>query len=176
MDEAAGHAKYSHDRSDALTRLNKSFLLPVGSIKPKFDPNALDPMQSKAKAEQKQLEAEMHRTVAISQTTKLYKDEEHIVGDPFVPPRVKPTSYARTTALRPAVQEMDDASREQEITSNLDQVSNSVNRLKAMSLLMNEEITAQNQRIDRLGDKSDKVTTSVVSSAAKLDKIMGVKK
>jgi len=132
-------------------------------------------MQKKAKADQRLLESEMHRSVAISQTTRLYKDEEPIVGDPYVPPRVKPTSYAKTTALRPAVAEMDDDSRESEISSNLDQVSNSVNRLKAMSLLMNEEITAQNQRIDRLGEKSDKVTTSVVTSAAKLDKIMGKK-
>lgn len=74
---------------------------------------------------------------------------------------------------RKNVYEMDDKAINSEIDQNLNAISGSVARLKAMSLVMNDEIESQNQRLDRMGVKADAVKASVDTSKGKLEKIIG---
>lgn len=60
---------------------------------------------------------------------------------------------------------------EREIDGNLDSISSALGRLKNMSLAMSEEITTQNDKLDRINDNATKVQTKVQAGKDRLKTI-----
>ena len=79
-------------------------------------------------------------------------------------PRVDRSRYQFET------DEEDDAI-EDELESNVDDISNAVARLKVMSLVMQSEIQTQNKGLDRLSGKVDETGATIAGSSARLRSI-----
>ncbi|MCJ1411608.1 Protein transport protein S9 plasma membrane t-SNARE [Ptychographa xylographoides] len=65
----------------------------------------------------------------------------------------------------------DDEEMENEIDSNLDALGGAAGRLNALARATGREVDAQNQLLDRIADKTDRVDIGIASNRAKLDRI-----
>jgi len=119
-------------------------------------------MSGPGKKEQAHIESDSRRKGTMSTMTDHYQGADNSAS------KLKGDIGGRKN-----VYEMDDKAVNSEIDQNLNSISGSVARLKAMSLVMNDEIESQNQRLDRMGVKADTVKTSVDGSKTKLEKIIG---
>ncbi|KAI9022476.1 hypothetical protein DFJ74DRAFT_669593 [Hyaloraphidium curvatum] len=162
LDDAAGHAKVSEARTNDLTRLQAAFFVPVVTTtdKPGFSAAAGTPGMTKK--EMDRMEQEARRKGTMGTMTDHYQGADNQAA------RLKTATTGKKSAY-----EMDDKAINQEIDQNLSAISGSVARLKAMSLVMNDEIDSQNERLERMGVKADAVKSSVDTSKVKLERIIG---
>lgn len=65
----------------------------------------------------------------------------------------------------------EDEAMEDEIDSNLDALHGAAKRLNHLGRAMGEEVDVQNQHIDRIVGKADKVDDGIVMNRARLDRI-----
>lgn len=162
LDDAAGHAKVSEVRTNDLQKLQAAFFIPVHTSSDK--PGFMVTTPSASRSEQEQWNADYRRKGTVNTMTGHYQGADNSAA-----------KLQSGVASRANPYELDDRAVNKEIDDNLSAISGSVARLKAMSLVMNDEIESQNQRIERMGVKAEAVKGSVDTSKVKLEKIMGKK-
>ncbi|KAJ3310419.1 hypothetical protein HDU76_003373 [Blyttiomyces sp. JEL0837] len=170
LNVAHGHAKISEAKASELRSLNRFFMLPTFGAKAKAKRIETKMQQELIDAEDREAErkARMNDVMAMSQdrsgaydgassssssSRSGYGRSNSRGAQPQQPPQ------SNNTYSTPAGLERDEL--EEEIDSNLDQMSAGLRRLKMMGEVMNQELTNQNQHINRIGDKSAEVTATI---------------
>lgn len=176
IDVAKGHAIRAEDNADEIKKLNRSIFIPAIT----FNKDAKRLAQER-KREQRYQEEMTEREVTMLELRESQnrvgrgatfgrQDGEGIGGRR----QLTSTELAMRKEQRKRYQfseaatESDDE-MENEIEDNLDEMLDVTKRMKALGLSMGAELQTQNQRLDRIADKTDRLGMKVDLNTAKVD-------
>ena len=168
LDMADLHTDRAADRTDELTRLNKSI----------FRPTFKNPFSSgKAKKRDEEMErakqqyrdqADARAEGAAASYQSKQRMEKALYGD--VSQASSRGKYASDRSKYTFEGDSEDDRIEDEIDSNLDQMSEGLARLKGIGLAMNTEVKSQNERLDRISGKTDRVGEKIAVGTKRLER------
>lgn len=166
LDVSKGHSQRATDKTDELKQLNRSIFRPVITFN-KDAKRAAREAEIQNRYEEDRLERERAMKDIRDTQNRLGRaatygrsDEEGISG------------RGRTTAELNARKEQrqryqfetnaSDDELEDELDDNLDEIGDATKRLKALAMGMNQELDTQNNRIERITDKTIALDTKVL--------------
>jgi hypothetical protein len=161
LDVADVHVNRAADQTSELKQLNKSI----------FAINIKNPFKSKKNKEAELAKVqEQYRQQSAQrgeQTNAAYQSKQRVEG-----------ALRGATGGNARYQEDgskytfedEDPSVENEINDNLDIMSDSLARLKGIAGAMNQEVAGQNERLDRISQKTDRVGEKLAVQSKRLDK------
>ncbi|RKO90187.1 hypothetical protein BDK51DRAFT_21797 [Blyttiomyces helicus] len=157
---AEQHVKVSDAKADQLKTLNRFFLIPSwGSGKTKRrEEAARREAEERELIEQERREQEAERASRSARTAGFRGAGGH-------PPRGSSSSYSTPQGI-----DRDDT--ENEIDSNVDQLSAGLARLKMMGQTMNSELESQTLQVGRITDRTDRTGERLNNTNTKLNRIM----
>ncbi|KAF7964950.1 hypothetical protein HWV62_1450 [Athelia sp. TMB] len=171
LDVSKGHSVRAADKTDELKKLNRSIFRPAITFN-KDAKRAAQEAKLQARYEEEREEREMAMgDVRATQdrlgqaTNAAYQGSDDLLGGP-----VKPKERTRDARYRFEATASDDE-LEDELDDNLDEMSSGLKNLKALSLAMGQELGQQNQRIDRIEQKTVTLDDKVVRNTEKLKRI-----
>jgi protein transport protein SEC9 len=188
LDVAKGHSHRADDRTDELKQLNRSIFRPVITFNKDGKRRA---QEEKMQARFEEDRAERERTMTdiresqnrIGRASGYGQDDDNYGGgdaDGGIRGRFKTQEQqAARKAQRSRYQfeaTASDDELEDELDDNLDEIHGAVKRMKALGLAMNQELDNQNDRIDRIGGKADKLGMRVDNNTERVcsSSIVGV--
>lgn len=155
LESTSAQAKVSDAKADHLKSLNRFFMIPS------FGGKKAKKREEQASIERKQYEAKLEEA-RMNREQQSRRQARDIANG-----RSSQTRFHTT----PANIERDNV--EEEIDSNLNDISSGLARLKMMSQTMNTEITQQNGRIDNIQDRTEKTNARIVNTTNKVNRIIG---
>lgn len=173
MDNIEDHVKSSEKKTNELKKLNRAFFLPSFAKSKK----KLDKSEKKLNEKIKKREEELNqRNAQYSQ--RIQENIENVNnynGQPmYNDNNSKKSKKNKNKQPEPPVNnriyaygEKDEY--EDEISSNLDEMSSGLARLKMMSLEMSKEFDRQNESVQRIQDRSDVLKNRIDYNSRRLD-------
>ncbi|PUU81678.1 hypothetical protein B9Z19DRAFT_1099613 [Tuber borchii] len=168
LDVASSQNRVAEDKARELKNLNRSM----------FVPNVGNPLRSKSRAE-----AEEAKIIARHQAEREERDRtrefgyesKNVVGRALNTTTGRVESKGKSSlAERSRYQfeaDSEDDALEDEIDSNLDQLGAITGRLKGMAMATSKEVDRQNQQIDKIMKKSDRVDDQIALNHNRIRKI-----
>jgi len=168
LDVASSQNRVAEDKARELKNLNRSM----------FVPNVGNPLRSKSRAE-----AEEAKIIARHQAEREERDRtrefgyetKNVVGRALNTATGRVESKGKSSlAERSRYQfeaDSEDDGMEDEIDSNLDQLGAITGRLKGMAMATSKEVDRQNQQIDKIMKKSDRVDDQIALNHNRIRKI-----
>ncbi|KIK28518.1 hypothetical protein PISMIDRAFT_90879 [Pisolithus microcarpus 441] len=169
LDVAKGHTLRAEDQIDELKQLNKSIFRPVitwnkdakraaqeAKVMQRYDDERLE--REKAMTDIRETQDRLGRAITYGQ-----HDKEGVLGTGDRRTRT-PGQLAAKKEQRMRYQfeaEASDDEIEDELDGNLDEISDVAKRLKALGTTMGQELDAQNQRLDVIGNKATELDNGV---------------
>lgn len=160
-------ATRASNRTKDLEKLNRNFLIAKLRIPNPF--SSRDRKEKKLMAKALAAEEMRHEQHEIGQDAKR---DVHNSQEKFnkIQRSGEPGAYAGLTRANRLEHEID-CEKEDEIDNNLDEISQSLSRLKMMGLAMGEEIQESSAQIKRLDEKSSKIQDKVRRADVKLSRM-----
>lgn len=168
LDVASSQNRVAEDKARELKNLNRSM----------FVPNVGNPLRSKSRAE-----AEEAKIIARHQAEREERDRtrefgyetKNVVGRALNTETGRVESKGKSSlAERSRYQfeaDSDDDAMENEIDSNLGELGAITGRLKGMAMATSKEVDRQNQQIDKIMKKSDRVDDQIALNHNRIRKI-----
>lgn len=176
LDVSKGHSVRAADKTDELKKLNRSIFRPAIT----FNKDAKRAAQeAKLQARYDEEREERERAMSdvrdtkdrLGQATSYGPDGDDMLGGPGGADggygRPPPQKKERGTRYRFEATASDDE-LEDELDDNLDEMSSGLKNLKALSLAMGQELGQQNQRIDRIEQKTVSLDDKVLRNTEKV--------
>ncbi|KAH8835815.1 protein transporter SEC9 [Flagelloscypha sp. PMI_526] len=172
LDVSKGHSQRADDKTDELKQLNRSIFRPVITFN-KDKKRAADEAKVQARYEDERGERERAMGDVRGTQERLgradYGDDDE---SGFGGRNKKTQEYRQAQRKRFQFEATaSDDEVEDEIDDNLDEISKMTGRLNMLGRAMGEELESQNKRLDRLGNKTDKLTGRIDNNTAKLQRI-----
>jgi hypothetical protein len=169
LDVSKGHSQRADDKTDELKQLNRSIFRPVITFN-KDKKRAANEAKIQSRYEDERGERERAADDIRQTQDRLgraagYDDNGSGRGN-------KSQEYRQAQRKRfqfDATASDDEV--EDEIDDNLDEIGDAAKRLNSLALAMGQEVESQNDRLDRLGGKTDKLTMRIDNNTAKLQRI-----
>ncbi|RKP02421.1 hypothetical protein CXG81DRAFT_10831 [Caulochytrium protostelioides] len=166
LDLAEQHVKVSDAKADELKSLSRFFMIPsFGSKKVRKREGKLDKFQGQlddtAEARRQEDQARRNRPLEEQSGKSKSKSKKGM-------PHGAPQPYRNYTT--PEGVERDDL--EQEIDTNLDEMSSGLARLRMAGLRMNEELDSQKVHLDRIQDKTDYTNERLNQTRGKVTRLL----
>ncbi|KAF9453784.1 synaptosome-associated proteinsynaptosomal-associated protein 25 [Macrolepiota fuliginosa MF-IS2] len=177
LDVAKGHSLRAEDKTDELKQLNRSIFRPVITWN-KDGKRAAQEAKIQARFDDERDERELAmRDIRESQnrlgkaTTYGQDEEEELYGG-----RRARTGQQRTDGVEQRKRfqfeaTASDDEMEDELDGNLDEISDVTKRLKALGSTMGQELDRQNERIDRITDKTGGLDQRLFRNTERFKKI-----
>ncbi|KAG9096739.1 Protein transport protein S9 plasma membrane t-SNARE, partial [Ceratobasidium sp. 370] len=186
LDLAKGSTNRAEDRTDELKQLNRSIFRPV-IVFNKDSKRAREEQRLADRHEQERLEREkaaldvrdtqdrLGRAAAHGQRSGGGDDnygegEEGISTGRRLPPEQQRARQAARSRYQFEATASDDE-LEDELDDNLDEIGDVAKRLKGLATSMGTELGAQNERLDRLSNKTDHLDQKIVRATDRLKRI-----
>ncbi|KZP31311.1 hypothetical protein FIBSPDRAFT_945329 [Athelia psychrophila] len=178
LDVSKGHSSRAADKTDELKKLNRSIFRPAITFNKDAKRAAQDAkLQARYDEEQAERETAMGDIRAtkdrLGQATNYRHgsggDDEELLTGPGAPGR-QPVQKQRDNRYRFDATASDDE-LEDELDGNLDEMSSGLKNLKLLSQAMGQELGQQNERIDRIEQKTVTLDDKVLRNTEKLKRI-----
>ena len=162
LELAEQHAKISEAKSDRLKSLNRFFMIPAfGSKAAKRKEEALTRRLEERK------EAEMTKALREQdERERLSNRHHHAIQGPS-----RSSSSLSHSKIYSTPNGLERDETEEEIDSNLHQISSGLNRLKMMSQSMNSELIRHDHQLENIQDKTDVNRSKVRDLNRKMESI-----
>ncbi|THV01032.1 hypothetical protein K435DRAFT_656121 [Dendrothele bispora CBS 962.96] len=182
LDMAKLHTAQASDKTDELKKLNRSIFRPAITFnkdaKRRAQEMKIQDRYDEQKNEREKAMVQIRETqdrVGRAQTYGRGGDvnendlmgEESLSGRRYKTEEQRRTNRAANSRYRFEATASDDEV-EDEIDDNLDEIGESVKRLKALGLAMGDEVDAQNKRIDVISTKTDNVDNKLFNVTARV--------
>ncbi|KAI0078905.1 hypothetical protein K474DRAFT_1706097 [Panus rudis PR-1116 ss-1] len=175
LDVSKGHSVRAEDKTDELKQLNRSIFRPVIT----WNKDAKRAAQE-AKVQQRYEEEREEREKAMMDIRETQerlgkaatygrRDDDGIGGRYRTEAQLSARKEQRKRYQFEATASDDEL--EDEIDDNLDEISDMTKRLKALGSAMGQELDRQNERIDVITSKTDKLDYRIFNNTKKLERI-----
>ncbi|KAI0936314.1 hypothetical protein AcV5_004484 [Taiwanofungus camphoratus] len=181
LDVSKGHSQRAEDRTDELKKLNRSIFRPVITFNKDAKRSAQETkIQRRYEEEREEREKAM---MDIRQTqdrlgraaTYGRQTDEGIGGMPGAPGRLKTQTELNMRKEQRKRYQFDatasDDELEDELEDNLDEISDVTKKLKALGTAMGQELDTQNDRVQRITEKTDHLDNRLFANTQRLNRI-----
>lgn len=175
LDLSKGHSQRAEDNAGEIKQLNRSIFIPVVSFN-KNQKRREQEMKRERRFQDEQTERERsmmdirdsQNRIGRAATCEEGDEEEEGIGYRRGG-RSETDGFAKQARSRYQFEATaSDDELEDEIDGNVDEIGDTAKRLNRLALAMGQEITQQNERLDRIAGKTDKLTMKIDNNTDKV--------